>query len=110
MAFTGQRIRWTQDPQTGPYIEVSQEKAIEELEEILVERNMKEDLQRTPAMHTMYRSLLGQINWLQSRTQFQCCYKFSRCASMAASPTQQLRTASALLIDAFALMSIHLEV
>ena len=35
----------------------------------------------------MYRSLLGQINWLQSRTQFQCCCKFSRCASKAASPT-----------------------
>ena len=31
--------------------------------------------------------LLGQTNWLQSRTQFQCCYKFSWCASMAASPT-----------------------
>ena len=30
---------------------------------------------------------MGQINWLQSRTQFQCCYKFSRCASKAASPT-----------------------
>ena len=87
VAFTGQRIRWTQDHQTGSYIEVSQEKAIEELEEISVERNTKEDLQCTPAMHTMYRSLLGQINWLQSRTQFQCCYKFSRCASMAASPT-----------------------
>ena len=29
----------------------------------------------------------GQINWLQSRTLFQCCYKFSRCASKAASPT-----------------------
>ena len=59
VAFTGQRILWTQDPQTGPYIEVSQEKAIEELEEIPVERNTKEDLQCTPAMHTMYRSLLG---------------------------------------------------
>ena len=54
MAFTGQR--WTQDPKTGPYIEVSQEKAIEELEENPVERNTKEDLQRSPAMHTMYRS------------------------------------------------------
>ena len=38
-------------------------------------------------MHTRHRSLLGQLNWTQSRTQFQCCYKFSRCASMAASPT-----------------------
>ena len=31
VAFTRQCIRWTHDPQTGPYIEVSQEKAIEEL-------------------------------------------------------------------------------
>ena len=38
-------------------------------------------------MHTRYRSLLGLINWLQSRTQFQCCYKFFRGASTAASPT-----------------------
>ena len=48
---------------------------------------MKEDLHCTPSMHGMYRSLLGQINWLQSGTQFQCCYKNPRCASMAASPT-----------------------
>ena len=52
-----------------------------------MERNTKEDLHCTLSMHTMYRSLLGQINWLQSRTQFQCWYEFSRCASMAASPT-----------------------
>ena len=38
-------------------------------------------------MHTRYRSLLGQINWLQSGTQFQCCCRFCRCASKAASPT-----------------------
>ena len=87
VAFTRQRIRWTQDSQNESYIEVSQNKAIDELEEIPVERNTKEDLHCTPSMHAMYRSLLGQINWLQSRTQFQCCYKFSRCASMAASPT-----------------------
>ena len=87
MTFTGQSIRWTKDPQSGPCIEVSQEKAFEELEEIPVERNTKEDLQCTPVMHTRYRSLLGQMNWLQSRTQFQCCYKFSRCASKGASPT-----------------------
>ena len=86
VTFTGQRIRWTQAPQTGSYIEVRPERAIEELEEIPVERNTKEDLQCTPTMQTMYRSLLGQINWLQSRTQFQYCYKFSRCATMAASP------------------------
>ena len=62
-------------------------RAIEELEEILVEKNTKEYLHCTPTMHTRYRSLLGQIYWSQSRTQFQCCYKFSRCASKAAFPT-----------------------
>ena len=46
--FTGQRIRWMKDPQSGPCIEVSQEKDIEELEEIPVERNTKENLHCTP--------------------------------------------------------------
>ena len=86
VGFTRKRIRWPEDSPNRLYIEVSQEKAIDELEKIPVERNTKEDLHSTPSMHTMYRRQLGQINWLQSRTQFQCCYKFSRCASMAASP------------------------
>ena len=38
-------------------------------------------------MHTKYRSLLGRINWSQSRRQLQRCYKFSRCAWRAVSPT-----------------------
>ena len=87
VTFTGQRIRWTKDPQTGSHIEVSQDKAIEELEEMPVERNTKEDLHCTLAVHTRDTSFLWQIIWLQSRTQFQFCYKFSSCASMAASPT-----------------------
>ena len=87
VSFTRQRIRCTKVVQTGSYIEVCQEKAIEELEEIPVERNTKEDLHCTPAMHTRYTTFLGQINWLQSGTQFQFCYTFSSCASMAASPT-----------------------
>ena len=87
VTFTGQRIRCTKDPQTGSHIEVSQERAIEELEEIPVERNTKEDLYCTLAVHTRYTSFLGQVIWLQSRTQFQCCHKFSSFASMAASPT-----------------------
>ena len=41
VAFTGQRIRWTQDSQNGPYIDVSQNKAIDDLEEIPVERNTR---------------------------------------------------------------------
>ena len=38
-------------------------------------------------MHTAHRSVLGQINWLQSRTQIHSGYQFSRCASKAAPPT-----------------------
>ena len=76
VTFKGQRIRWTQDHHNGPYVEVSQNKAIDELKEIPMERNTKEDLHCTSSMHTMYRSLLGQINWLQSGTQFQCCCDF----------------------------------
>ena len=87
VALIGKGIRWTQDSQNGPYIEVSQNKAIDGLEEIPVERNTKEDLHCTPSMYIMYRSLLGQINWLQSRTEFQSCCKISRYASMGASPT-----------------------
>ena len=73
------------DPQFGRSIEVSHERAIQEWEEIPLEKNTMEDLHCTPAMHTRYRSLLGQTNWLHSRIQFQCCSKFSRCASKAAS-------------------------
>ena len=79
VTFTGQRVRWKQNAEGWPYIEVSQERAVDELEEISLEKNVNDDLKCTPSMHTRYRSLLGQINWLQSRTQFTSCYKFSRC-------------------------------
>ena len=87
VTFTGPRIRWTQDSRNGPYIEVSQSKTTDELEEIPAERSTKEYLHFDPAMRTEYRGFLGQINWLQSGTQFQCCFQNFRCASMAASPT-----------------------
>ena len=48
--FTGQRIFWMKDSQSGSCTEVSQQKAIDEVEEISVERNTKEDLHCTPAM------------------------------------------------------------
>ena len=47
-------IHWKEDPQLRPSIEVSQERAIEELEELPVEANTKEDLHCTLAMHTIY--------------------------------------------------------
>ena len=83
VALTRQRNRWTQDSQTGRTLKVSQDKAIDELEEIPVERNAKEGSIALLQMCAMYRGLQEQINWLQSQTQFQCCYKMSRCASMA---------------------------
>jgi len=48
---------------------------------------MKDDTPCTPELHAEFRSLLGSINWLQSRTQFHIGYRFSRCASASASPT-----------------------
>ena len=39
--FTGQGIRWMRDLHSRPCIEVSQELAIEELDEIPVDRNQK---------------------------------------------------------------------
>ena len=59
LMFTGQRVRWVFDDTD------------------LCDKQL----------HTSYRSLLGSINWLQSRTQFQACYSFSRLASASASPT-----------------------
>ena len=71
VTFKGQRIRWTKDPQAGSCIEVSQQKAIEELEEIPVEPNTKEELLQCIQCTEAY----WDINSLQSRTQFHCCHK-----------------------------------
>ena len=85
LLFVSQRLRWYEDKKNGPYIDVAQTVAIEELSEIKFDKSLKDEVH--PSMHTAYRSVLGQINWLQSRTQFHICCKFSRCASRAAAPT-----------------------
>ena len=77
--FVAQRIQWKQDDKHGWYINVHQNVAIDELQE--------NDTPLTPQMHAAYRSVRGQIKWLQSRTQFHIGYQFSRCASKASSPT-----------------------
>ena len=66
VTFTRQRIRWIQDSQSGSFIEVRQQKAIEELEEIPVERNTNEDLHSTPAMHTATNSPDVFLNFLHT--------------------------------------------
>ena len=75
--FAGQRIQWKQDDKHGWYINVHQNVAIGELQEITFDKHLKDDTPLTPQMHTAHRSVLGQINWLQSRTQFHIGYQFS---------------------------------
>jgi len=88
IAFVGQRIRWTKaSGATAPHIQVDQQLAVDDLHEIIFERSLKDDVLCTPFLHTEYRSVLGMINWLQSRTQFHSCYKFSRAASRQSAPT-----------------------
>ena len=88
--FVGQRVKWI-DRLDGKkkHIRVDQETKVEELAEINFDKSLRDDITCTRDLHTQYRSLLGQINWLQSRTQFQSCYLFSRCASASANPTIQ---------------------
>ena len=89
LMFTGQHVKWHVNEKTKKkeYIAVEQSLAVQELTETEIPKGMTDDVKCDKALHTAYRSLLGSINWLQSRTQFQVCYQFSRCASAAASPT-----------------------
>jgi len=78
--FVGQRIK--QHEKNGYYISCDQKLAVDQLEEIKVEKHMKDNNPCSPSMHTAYRSVLGQLNWLQSRTQCHICYRFfSLCIS-----------------------------
>ena len=89
LMFTGQRVKWQLDEKTKKksHIVVEQSLCVSELTEIVIQKGQKDDEKCDKDMHTAYRSLLGSINWLQSRTQFEACFQFSRCASAAASPT-----------------------
>ena len=90
VTFVGQTIKWVKSEANIPskrYIRVDQNRAIEELPEVRFDKTLSDTVQCSPYMHTEYRSVLGQINWLQSRTQFHSCYKFSRAASAASKPT-----------------------
>ena len=84
LAFTGQRVRWVLDAQGNKkYISIDQKLCVSELEEIVMPKHLKDADVCDKAFHTSYRSLLGSINWRQSRTQFQACYQFSASASAA---------------------------
>ena len=106
--FVGQRIKWKQHGKHVHFISWDQKLAIDQLEEIKVDKQMKDNVLCSPSMHTAYRSVLGQLNWLQRRTQCHICCRFSRCASTAASPTiadvreinKTVRTLKSQYIDA----------
>ncbi len=83
ITFTGQHVKWDWKNQC---IIVEQLKAIEELEEVPIPKGAKDTEACSPTLHTSFRSVLGGLNWLQSRTQFHMAYKFSRSASASAKP------------------------
>ena len=86
--FCGQRIKWKLDSHGNKsHITVDQKKCIDELHEISFDKSLADGTACSPTLHTGYRSVLGMLNWLQSRTQFHIAYAFSRCASAAAAPT-----------------------
>ena len=89
LMFTGQRVKWIMDEKTKKksHIAVEQSLCVSELTEVVIPKGLKDEEKCDKNLHTAYRSLLSSINWLQSRTQFQACNQFSRCASAAASPT-----------------------
>ena len=65
---------------------VHQDLCIDDLHEALVPKGKDSDALVGPDL-TEYRSVLGKLNWLQSRTQFHISYHVSRCASAAATAT-----------------------
>ena len=69
--FVGQRIKWKTHDKFGPCISADQKLAVDAVEEIKFEKSLKDNIACTPQLHTAYRSVLGQLNWLQSRTQAQ---------------------------------------
>ena len=54
--------------QRDDYINVHQNVATDELQEIHFDKHLKDDMQLNPAMRAAYRSVLGQTKLLQSRT------------------------------------------
>ena len=71
----------------GGNVDVVQDRQMEGLSEVNVPKNLSDETKCTPEMHTSFRSLLGSLNWLQSRTQFYVAHRFSTVASASAGPT-----------------------
>jgi len=74
--FVGQRIKWKTHERYGHYISVDQKLALDAVEEVKIDKSLKDNVQCNPQLHTAYRSVLGQLNCLQSRTQVHLCLSF----------------------------------
>ena len=86
VCVVGRGVCWeTKNPKS--FLQVGQERAIEELGEIEFDKSLLDSDYCSAPLHARYRSVLGQAMWLQSRTQYKSGYRFSRCASAAAGPT-----------------------
>ena len=81
VTFCGQRFL-----KKGATVTVHQNLYVEDLHDALIPKGKDTDPLVGPDL-TEYRSVLGKLNWLQSRTQFHISYHFSRCASTSASAT-----------------------
>ena len=71
--FCGQR--------TKSHIDMHQERGTDDLAEVVYDKKLDLDVACDADLHHQFRSGAGAVNWLQSRTQYQTCYPFSRCAS-----------------------------
>ena len=71
-------VLWSTYTRAGDKVVVDQDRQVDELSEVNIPKNLSDETKCTPEMHISFRSLLGSLNWLQSRTQFHVAYRFSR--------------------------------
>eukprot|EP00975_Prorocentrum_lima_P068185 12919276-Prorocentrum_lima.AAC.1 len=69
--FIGQRTRWIDKGKSIARIQLYQEQRTAEVGEVSFDGSLEDSVVRDADLHTQFRSVLGQIKWLQSRTQFQ---------------------------------------
>ena len=55
--FVGQRIKWKTHDKYGPYICVDQKLAVDAVEEVKIDKSLKDNIQCNPQIHTAYQSI-----------------------------------------------------
>ena len=75
-------IKWKRNGQGHKEcIVVDQEIKVEDFQEVEVGKTLRDNISCDPDLHQQYRSVTGQIQWLQSQTKFQVCYQFKTLCS-----------------------------